>query len=69
MKRSEMITKIRDWNSVLNPYDDREFAEALLDFIEGLGMQPPFSNPKNLRGYDLAYASTEELYVWEPEDV
>ena len=42
MKKSEAIKKIKDYNSILDPYDDREYEEQILWFMEEiLGMLPP----------------------------
>ncbi len=62
MRRSEMIKKIHDrlvGTSTLELTDSPNFAEHLLDFIEGLGMNPP---------YDSTSDDDDPNYCWEPEE-
>lgn len=65
MKRSEALKKIRDYNNVLDPYDDREFEEQILTFIEDvIGMLPP---PVGI-GEEDEWGHLDYEFKWEPED-
>ena len=59
MKRSEALQKIKEYNNCLDPYDDREFEEQILWFMEYiLGMVPP----ERLNSPEGGWEQT-----WEPE--
>lgn len=67
MKRSDMINFLAGELEMTEPIYPEKYAEWILDLLEEKGMLPPYSNPKRLKGYDIAYASAEELYAWENE--
>lgn len=54
-----MIKAITEFNSYLDPDDDRDFAEVILDFIESKGMLPPI--------IDVPAFGVKDN-CWEPED-